>query len=137
MEPLEEKKMSHLTFLLKREFCWAPFLSFNHSETVTGYEVQRRQTVDLMKKFGFVAEISPKAKFLEGAKIANEKAVYIVPSLLPEDISISRQIPEQNDKGVRVVFYHLPDGFLPPVLYDQMVTACINRNEIKEEEILW
>ena len=111
--------------------------AFNHSENVIGYEVQRRQAVDLMKKFGFVAEISHKAKFLEEAKIANEKDVYIVPSLLPEDTSNSRQIPERNDKGVRVVFFHLPDGFLPPVLYDQMVTACINRNEIKEEEILW
>ena len=111
--------------------------TFNHSENVTGYEVQRRQTVDLMKKFGFVAQISPKAKFLEETKVANEEDVYIVPSLLPEDTSNNRHVPTQNDKGVRVVFFHLPDGFLPPVLYDQMVTACINRNAIEGEEILW
>ena len=119
---------SFLTFMLE---------AFNNSERVTGSEVKRKQTVDLMEKFGFVAQISPNANFLEETKIANEKDVYIVPSLLPEDTTNKRQIPEENDDNVRVVYYNLPDGFLPPILFDQMVTACINRNEIKEEEILW
>ena len=119
---------SFLTFMLE---------AFNNSEHVAGSEVERKQTVDLMKKFGFVAQISPKANFLEETKIANEKDVYIVPSLLPEDTENKRQIPAENDDDIRAVYYNLPDSFLPPILFDQMVTACINRNEVKEEEILW
>jgi len=121
---------SFLTYMLE---------SFNKSEQVSGSEIKREQTVDLMKKFGFVAQISPKAKFLllEGSRIANEKEIYIVPSLLPKDITYQKQIPKENDKNVRVVYFHLPDGFLPPMLFDQMVTMCINRNEAKKKEILW
>ena len=106
---------------------------FNQSEKVTGSEVEQKEAVDLMKKFGFVAQISPKAEFLGEYRIANEKEMYIVPSLLPEDTTNQTQIPKENDKNVRVVYFHLPDGFLPPMLFDQMVTMCINRNE----EILW
>ena len=119
---------SFLTFMLG---------AFNNSENVAGFEVQRKQAIDLMKKFGFVAQISPKAKFLEETKIAGEEDVYIVPSLLPEDTFNVRQLPEENTDDALVVYFSLPDGFLPPVLYDQMVTACINRNEVKEEDILW
>ena len=111
--------------------------AFNDSENPTGFKVQLRQAVDLMKKIRFAAQISPKAKFLEEIKIGSEKDAFIVPSLLPEDTSNNRPVPEDNADGVRVVFFYLPDGFLPPVLYDQMVTMCINRNVVKEEEILW
>ena len=82
---------SFLTFMLE---------AFNNSEQVTGSEVKQKQTVDLMKKFGFVAQISPSAKFLEETKIANEKDIYIIPSLLPEDTTNKRQIPEENDDNV-------------------------------------
>jgi len=119
---------SFLTYMLEK---------FNSSEQVTGSVVKREQTVDLMKKFGFVAQISPKAKFLEEARISNEKEMYIVPSLLSKDTTNQKQIHEENDKNVRVVYFYLPDGFLPPMLFDQMVTLCINRNEAKQEEILW
>jgi len=119
---------SFLTYMLKL---------FNHSEQATGFVVNREQTVYLMKKFGFAAQIFPKAKFLEETRIATEKEMYIVPSLLPEDTTNQKQIHEENDKNVRVVYFHLPDGFLPPMLFDQMVTMCINRNKAKQEEILW
>ena len=111
--------------------------SFNNSEKVAGYEVEREQTVDLMKKFGFVSQISSKAKFLEEARIPNEKEIFIVPSLLPEDTINQQPIPAENDSNVRVVYFYLPDHFLPPILFDQMVTKCIDRNEFKRETILW
>ena len=119
---------SFLTFMLEK---------FNNSERVAGFEVQREQTVDLIKKFGFVAQVTPKAEFLEECKISNEKEIFIVPSLLPEDIANKQKIPEVDDTNVRVVYFYLPDHFLPPILFDQMVTKCIDRNEFKFEKILW
>ena len=111
--------------------------SFNNSENVAGFGVEREQSIDLMKKFGFVAQTSPKAKFLEEAKIPKEKEIFIVPSLLPEDATNQLPIPAENDSSVRVVYYYLPDHFLPPILFDQIVTKCIDRNEFKRETILW
>ena len=110
---------------------------FKSSEKVGSREIERDQTIDLMKRFGFVAEISPKAKFLEEAKLPKEKDIFIAPSLLPDDTTNQKQIPEEKDSSVRVVYFYLPDHFLPPILFDQMVTKCIDRNEFKRETILW
>ena len=111
--------------------------SFNNTEKKAGFEVQREQTIDLIKKFGFVAQINPKAKFLEEPKITNEKEIFIVPSLLPNNTTNQEKLPEVDDGNVRVVYFYLPDHFLPPMLFDQMITKCIDRNELKRETILW
>ena len=110
---------------------------FKSSEKVGCHEIELDQTIDLMKRFGFVAQISSKAKFLEEVKMPKEKEIFIVPSLLPEDGANQKQIPDENDSSVRVVYFYLPDHFLPPILFDQMVTKCIDRNEFKRETILW
>ena len=111
--------------------------SFNKSENVAGFEVERDHTIDLMKKFGFVSQVTPKAKFLEEAKISKEKEIFIVPSLLPEESTDKQPQPEEKESNVRVVYFYLPDHFLPPILFDQMATKCIDRNEFKCETILW
>ena len=111
--------------------------SFNKSENVAGFEVERELTIDLMKKFGFVSQVTPKAKFLEEAKISNEKEIFIVPSLLPEESTSKQPQPEEKESIVQVVYFYLPDHFLPPILFDHMATKCIDRNEFKRETILW
>jgi len=122
---------SFLTHMLE-SFNESEHESFKKPEYTTGFEITQKKTVDLMKRFGFLAQISPKATFLKEKRVEGEKEVYIVPFLLPENNE--EQIPKDNDDGVRVVkevYFHLPDGFLPPMLFDQMVTACINRNDDK------
>ena len=117
------------------------FLSFMlgcfQNSGVTGYPIKQHEAVDLMKWFGFLAQISSKAKILgEDINKVNEK-VYIVPSLLPDDTTNQKRIPEKNDDNVRIIYYHFPDKFLPPMLFNQVVVMCINRNEQKREDILW
>jgi len=106
---------------------------FNNLEKVAaGFEVEQQQAVDLMKNFGFVAQISHLPRHMS---ITNENQMYIVPSLLPKkDL---QQTPENLDDTVRTIYFYLPDNFLPPMLFYQMVAKCINRNEDKHEEILW
>ena len=109
---------------------------FNSSEKYASFEIELRQAIDLMKKFFFVAQVDHTAKFLIGVKIGNEKQLYIVPSLLPMDT------PQQNDPeghfdNIKNVYFYLPDGFLPPMLFSQMMAMCINRNREKQEDILW
>ena len=111
--------------------------SFNNSG-VTGYQIKQLEAVDLMKRFGFLAQISPKTKILEDVKIdTKEKALYIVPSLLPDDTNNQKKVPEKNAKDVRIIYFHFPDEFLPPMLFNQLVSMCVNRNEDKREDLIW
>ena len=92
-----------------------------------------------MKRFGFLAEISSKTKILEDEVkiITQEKSLYIVPSLLPSDEKNQKRVPDRNDENVRIIYYHFPEEFLPPMLFNQVVAICINRNEDKHEELIW
>ena len=109
---------------------------FNSSEKYASFEIELRQAIDLMKKFYFVARVDHTAKFLIGVKIGNEKELYIVPSLLPMDTP-QQNVPESHYDNIKNVYFYLPDGFLPPMLFSQMMAMCINRNRDKQEEILW
>ena len=109
---------------------------FNSSVDYATFEIELKQAVDLMKKFYFVAQIDHKAKFLKGVKIGNEKELYIVPSLLPMDTP-QHDVPESHYGNIKTVYFCLPDGFLPPMLFSQMMAMCINRNKDKQEDILW
>ena len=71
---------------------------------VTGYQIKQNETVDLMKWFGFLAQISSKTKILEEKIKKDEKEVYIVPSLLPDDKTNKKRIPEKNDDNVITTF---------------------------------
>ena len=112
--------------------------SFNNSG-VTGYQIQLNEAVDLMKWFGFIAQISNKTKILdkEVKIVTQEKGLYIVPSLLPDDEKDQKRLPEKDDENVRIVYYHFPDEFLPLMLFNQLVAMCINRNEEKREDLIW
>ena len=110
---------------------------FNNSGG-TGYQIKHREAVDLMKRFGFLAEISPNTKISEDVKIlTQEKALYIVPSLLPDDIANDKRVPERDDNNVRIIYFHFPEGFLPPMLFNQVVAICINRNEDQQQQLMW
>ena len=112
--------------------------SFNNSG-VTGYQIQQNEAVDLMKWFGFIAQISPKTRILDKKVeiFTQEKELYIVPSLLPSDDKDQKGLPEKNDKNVRIVYFYFPDKFLPLMLFNQLVAMCINRNEEKREDLIW
>ena len=110
---------------------------FNNSG-VTGYQIQQNEAVDLMKWFGFLAQISPKTRILdkEVKVLTKEKRLYFVPSLLPDDKKDQQGQSEKDDENVRIIYYHFPDGFLPPMLFNQVVAMCINRNEEKRKDLI-
>ena len=111
---------------------------FNKSG-VTGYQIQQNEAVDLMKWFGFIAQISPKTKILDKKVkiVTREKELYIVPFLLPDDDKDQKVLPEKDGRNVRIVYYYFPDEFLPLMLFNQLVAMCINRNEEKREDLIW
>ena len=106
---------------------------------VTGYQIKQNEAVDLIKWFGFLAQISPNTNILEEDVkiIKEEKELYIVPSLLPDDTKSPKKIPNKSEKDVRIIYYYFPDQFLPIMLFNQVVAMCINRNEDKREDLIW
>ena len=123
--------------ILVGSFLFCMLELFNGSEKYASFEIEQQHAVDLMKKFYFIAQIDHRAKFLKGVQMGNEKELYIVPSLLPKDEDSQQQRPETGYDKVRVVHFYLPDRFIPPMLFSQMMAMCINRNEDKREEIIW
>ena len=111
---------------------------FNDSG-VTGYKIQQNEATDVMKWFGFLAQISPKTKILDKKVkiITEEKGLYIVPSLLPDDENDQKGLTGKDDKNARIIYFHFLDQFLPPMLFTQVVAMCINRNEEKREDLIW
>ena len=105
---------------------------FNNSG-VTGYQIHQNEAVDLMKKFRFIAKFLDK----EAEIFTQEKELYIIPSLLPDDDKDLKGLAEKDDRDVRIVYYHFTDGFLPPMLFNQLIAMCINKNEEKHEDLIW
>ena len=111
---------------------------FNKSEKAVGFSIAQVQAVDLMKKFGFAAQISNNTYFLEETyDFTREAELYIVPSMLLEDKDADKLIPNEEDRDARIVYFYFPDEFVAPVIYNHMVSACINRNEEKDEDLMW
>ena len=111
---------------------------FNKSEKDTGSKIIANEAIDLMKRFGFVAEISTNMYFLEERDtFYQEEDLLLVPTLLPEDPQNLKQIPSIDDPNIREVFYHFPDKFISPTIYNNMVAECINRNAEKNEDLIW
>ena len=112
---------------------------FNKSEQHTGFEILGKEAIDLMKKFGFVAQINTNTHLLEDEDDFEEEAqLLIVPSLFPGDIYNQKPVPNENDDpNVLAVYYFFPDGFVSPTVYNNMVAECINRNTEKQEDLMW
>ena len=123
--------------ILVESFLIYMFDWFNNSG-VGGHQLKLHEAVDLMKRFGFLAPISSKAMILEGVKnIKKDEPLYVVPSLLCHDKEGKKDVPKRGQQDVRLVYFYFPDEFLPPMLFNQVIAMCINRNEDKREDLLW
>ncbi|XP_065914608.1 uncharacterized protein [Dysidea avara] len=130
--------------LIKKGILLGSFLSymldlFNKSEKAVDFSIAQVEAVDLMKKFGFAAQISSNTYFLEEKyDFTREDELYIVPSMLPEgEGTTDKPIPNEEDLDARIVYFYFPDEFVAPVIYNHMVSMCINRNEDKKEDLMW
>jgi len=137
------KKDKSFGLLTKKGILLGSFLQymldlFNQSELGTGFPVDLQQAVDLMSKFSFIAHISSSTYFLEDKEISADKDdLYIVPSLLLEDPQNLKVVPNECDENVRVVYYSFPDEFVPEMIFNQMVAACLSRNKAEREDLVW
>jgi len=129
--------------LTKKGILLGSFLSymlalFNKSEKAVDFSIAQEEAVSLMKRFGFAARISSNTYFLEETyDFTREQELYIVPSMLLEDESGDKLIPNEENFDARIIYFYFPDEFVAPVIFNHMVSMCINRNEEKKEDLMW
>ena len=131
---------SSFDFLTKKGVLLGSFLAymldlFNQSES---FQIDYQQSVDLMSRFSFIAHISSNTYFLEDKDICAEKDdLFIVPSLLQEDAENQKLVPKEFDDNARILYYYFPDKFVPEMIFNQMVAACLSRNKDKRKDLVW
>ena len=131
---------SSFDFLTKKGVLLGSFLAymldlFNQSE---GFQIDYQQSVDLMSRFSFIAHISSNTYFLEDKDICAEKDdLFIVPSLLQEDAENQKFVPNEFNDNARILYYYFPDKFVPEMIFNQMVAACLSRNKDEREDLVW
>jgi len=104
----------------------------------TSFKLLLKEAIDLMKKFGFVAQIKRSTRFLEEDEgFEEEEDILIVPSLLPEDINNKKPLPLESDPNVLVVYYRFPDHFISPMIYNNMIAECITWNAERNKNLMW
>ena len=112
---------------------------FNELHGAVGCKFSFDQAVSFLVKFGFIAEISRATEFLEErhpwSKEA-EKRVFIVPAQLPEDKG-EKRLSFLSKRCVWSIHYAFPGGFISLTVFHQMVTACINWNGKRKQNIAW
>ena len=114
-------------------------LDLFNTSGVVGYQIKQAEAVHLLKWFGFLAPISSNTKILDKKVevITQERRLYVVPSLLPDDEQDQKKIPVKDNENVRMVYFYFPEKFLPSMLFNHVVAMCINRNEEKREDLVW
>ena len=47
------------------------------------------------------------------------------------------KVPEDKDPQARIIYFKFPEKFIPLMVYYQMLTACIDRNVKRQENLYW
>jgi len=109
---------------------------FNKKYRSVSRQISLDEAIAFLTKFGFIVEISSSTRLLEQSfpqlDIKKEK-VYIVPSQLPEEEETTI-VNKGTDWSVHFVFLA---GFIPMVIYHNLVAACITWNGTREQSIAW
>jgi len=109
---------------------------FNKKHRAVSHQISLDEAIAFLTKFGFIVEIGSSTRLLEQSfpqlEIKKEK-VYIVPSQLPEEEETTI-VNKGSDWSVHFMFLA---GFIPTVIYHNLVAACITWNGTREQSIAW
>ena len=124
--------------ILQEDFITFMVNKFNKEQEKFGLPLSTKQAIEFAQLFGFVAEVHSNTYFLEELHQppVSEKRVFIVPPMLPLKLPDNVKMPDDKDPQARIVYFKFSEGFIPLMVYYQMLSACINRN-IKRKENLY
>ena len=125
--------------ILQEDFITFMVNKFNKEQDKFGILLSTKQAIEFAQLFGFVAEVHSSTYFLEELHQppVSAKRVFIVPPMLPFKLPDDIKLPDDNDPQARIVYFRFSEGFIPPMVYYQMLSTCIDRNIKREENLYW
>ena len=125
--------------ILEEDFVAYMVKKFNKEQEQFGLSLTAEHAIEFAELFGFVTEVNNNTYFLEEAEQppTSERKVFIVPPMLPLELPDDVKLPEDSDLQVRAVYFKFSEGFIPPMVYYQILGACIDRNIKREEDLYW
>ena len=125
--------------ILEEDFITFMVSKFNSDQEKFGVSLNTKQAIEFAQLFGFVAEVNNSTYFLEEMHQppVSEKKVFIVPPMLPLKLPDDVKLPDDKNPLARIVYYKFPEKFIPLMVYYQMLTACIDRNISRRENLYW
>ena len=125
--------------VLEEDFVAYMVKKFNKEQEKFGLPLTAKQAIEFAELFGFITEVNTNTYFLEEAEQppASKNKVFIVPPMLPLHLPDDVQLPKDSDLQVRAVYFKFSEGFIPPMIYYQMLGACIDRNIKRKEDLYW
>ena len=125
--------------ILEEDFITFMVNKFNKEQEKFGLPLNTKQAIEFAQLFGFIAEVHSNTYFLEEEHQppVSAKRVFLVPPMLPLKLPDNVNLPNDKDPQARIVYYKFSEGFIPPMVYYQMLSACIERNIRREENLYW
>ena len=125
--------------ILEEDFIAYMVGKFNKEQEKFGLPLTTEQAIEFAQQFGFIVEISNNTYFLE-EKLqppAGEKKTFIAPPMLPLQLPEDIKLPKDSDPQARIVYFKFSEGFIPEMVYYQVLGSCIERNIKRNEDIYW
>ena len=125
--------------ILEEDFIAYMVGKFNKEQGKFGLPLTSKQAIEFAQLFGFVTEVNRSTFFLEEEEQPpdSENKVFIVPPMLPLKLPDDVQLPTDDDPRARIVYYKFSEGFIPLMVFYQMLGACIEKNIKQEEDLYW
>ena len=125
--------------ILEEDFIAYMVKKFNEEQEKFGLPISTEQAIEFAQVFGFIAQVNSSTYFLEESHQppVSKKRVFIVPPMLSLKLPDNVKVPEDKDPQARIIYFKFPEKFIPLMVYYQMLTACIDRNVKRQENLYW
>ena len=125
--------------ILEEDFIAYMVDKFNKEQEKFGLPLTSKQAIEFAKLFGFIIKVNSNTYFLEedDQPPSSENQVFIVPPMLPLKPPDDVQLPKDNDPQSRIVYFKFSEGFIPLMIYYQMLGVCIDRNIQHGDDLYW
>ena len=125
--------------ILEEDFIAYMVKKFNEEQEKFGLPISTEQAIEFAQVFGFIAQVNSSTYFLEELHQppVSKKRVFIVPPMLSLKLPDKVKVPEDKDPQARIIYFKFPEKFIPLMVYYQMLTACIDRNVKRQENLYW
>ena len=125
--------------ILQEEFIAYMVSKFNKEQEKFGLPLSTDQAIEFAQLFDFIAEVNSSTYFLEELRQppVSKKRVFVVPPMLSLKLPDNVNLPDDKNPQARIVYFKFPEGFIPLMVFYQMLTACIDRNIKGNENLYW